>query len=94
MPPPADARLADALLADAVTAIRKTSGSFAAKAQDDSLGQVFGDAAQGNAGPRPARRTSLAFRFSTGSTVRDFSIFAATHRDLVADADDLRARLP
>ena len=76
---------ADALLADAVTALRRANGRFAAKAPDAALAQIF--VMQLKEMQALAQRDAhlcVAFLFGTnGPGLLDF---AAGHRDLVADA--------
>jgi len=76
---------ADALLADAVTALRRANGSFAAKAPDAALAQIF--AMQLKEMQALAQRDAhLCVAFLFGTNGSGWLDFAASHRDLVADA--------
>jgi len=76
---------ADAVLADAVTALRRANGSFAAKASDDALARIF--AMQLKEIQALAQRDPhLCVAFLFGANGPGLLDFAASHRDLVADA--------
>jgi hypothetical protein len=76
---------ADALLADAVTALRRANGGFAAKAPDDALAQIF-VMQQKEMQALAQRDAHLCVAFLFGSNGPGLLEFAASHRDLVADA--------
>ncbi len=75
----------DAMMADAVTALRRAHGAQASKASNAALGQIFASnlremQALGEVNPG----LCVAFLFGAGGP--GFSSFAADHRALVADA--------
>ncbi len=76
---------ADALMADAVGALRKSRGSLAAQASDEALGRIFTfqlDEMRSLA----ARDAHLCVAFLYGANSSGFTAFAAEHRGLIADA--------
>ncbi|MDR3461646.1 MAG: hypothetical protein P4L76_04940 [Beijerinckiaceae bacterium] len=76
---------ADVLLTDAVTALRRANGSFAAKAPDAALARIF--AMQLKEIQVLAQRDAhLCVAFLFGANGAGLLDFAASHRDLVADA--------
>lgn len=75
----------DVLLADTVSALRKVNGGFASKAPDDALARIF--AIQLKEMQALGRRdTRLCVAFLFGANGPGLLEFAASHRDLIADA--------
>lgn len=75
----------DAIMADAVAALRKSQGHLAAKASDQALGQIF--TYQLNEMRSLAERdVHLCVAFLYGANNSGFLAYAANHRALIADA--------
>ena len=75
----------DLMMADAVTALRRSHGALAAQASDAALAQVF--TLQLREMQALARRDAhLCVAFLYGANGSGFQAFAAEHRPLVADA--------
>ncbi len=75
----------DFVLADAVSALKKANGGFAAKAKDDSLGQIFAMQLK-EIQALGKRDAHLCVAFLFGANGPGLIEFAASHRDLIADA--------
>ncbi len=75
----------DSIMADAVSALRKSKGNLAVKASDAALSQIF-TYQLGEMRALAERDVHLCVAFLYGANSSGFLAFAADHRPLIADA--------